>query len=182
MKTAIEEQLGITPSSLTYNLGRTSTRESLGSSSVHLPQQEGITTTPGGGIRHRPSLDWGTPNSTTPGRKLSVSRRGPSFDSPRPSPTAALHKRASFALLQTLPGSAARRVSTDDGGGRPVVAEDEFDALVASGETLKVSLTPGRLKKFDVRQGVAVNLWVCLINEGFIFAGDSRYRRNRWTG
>lgn len=28
--------------------------------------------------------------------------------------------------------------------------EDDFDALVASGETMKVSLTPSRLKNFDV--------------------------------
>jgi hypothetical protein len=28
--------------------------------------------------------------------------------------------------------------------------EDDFDALMASGETMKVSLTPSRLKNFDV--------------------------------
>jgi hypothetical protein len=37
----------------------------------------------------------------------------------------------------------------DEGRGA-VVPESEFDALVASGETLKVSLTPSRLKVFDV--------------------------------
>lgn len=40
------------------------------------------------------------------------------------------------------PDSAERR--------RPSVDEDEFDALVRSGETMKVSLTPSRLKNFDV--------------------------------
>lgn len=34
------------------------------------------------------------------------------------------------------------------------VPEDEFDALLASGKTLKVTLTPSRLKSFDVRPGV----------------------------
>lgn len=29
-------------------------------------------------------------------------------------------------------------------------AQDDFDKLVRSGETLKVSLTPGRLKSFEV--------------------------------
>lgn len=33
---------------------------------------------------------------------------------------------------------------------RRVVPEDEFDALLASGKTLKVTLTPSRLKSFDV--------------------------------
>lgn len=33
---------------------------------------------------------------------------------------------------------------------RPSADEDEFDALVRSGETMKVSLTPSRLKNFDV--------------------------------
>jgi len=32
----------------------------------------------------------------------------------------------------------------------PQDEEDEFDALVRSGETMKVSLTPSRLKNFDV--------------------------------
>lgn len=40
-----------------------------------------------------------------------------------------------------------------DEGRAAVVPESEFDALVASGETLKVSLTPSRLKVFDVSQG-----------------------------
>jgi hypothetical protein len=30
--------------------------------------------------------------------------------------------------------------------------EEEFDALLTSGHTMKVSLTPSRLKKFDVSQ------------------------------
>jgi hypothetical protein len=35
--------------------------------------------------------------------------------------------------------------------------EDEFDALVRSGETMKVSLTPSRLKNFEVRVVISRN-------------------------
>jgi hypothetical protein len=35
---------------------------------------------------------------------------------------------------------------------RPSADEEEFDALVRSGETMKVSLTPSRLKNFDVSE------------------------------
>lgn len=34
--------------------------------------------------------------------------------------------------------------------------QDEFDALMASGETMKVSLTPSRLKTFDVSDATAL--------------------------
>jgi hypothetical protein len=40
--------------------------------------------------------------------------------------------------------------SSDSGGRSRRDEEDDFDALVASGETMKVSLTPSRLKNFDV--------------------------------
>jgi len=41
----------------------------------------------------------------------------------------------------------------DEEGSRarsPQDEEDDFDALVRSGETMKVSLTPSRLKNFEV--------------------------------
>lgn len=154
VKPTIEQQLAITPSSSAYNLGRTSTRDSRASSSVHArsADHEGLTTTPTGGIRG-PSLDLGTTPSAA--RKPSLSRRGPSIDGVARSPASPLTKRPSSALLQTLPGAGAvvqRRVSIDEAravnGG---VGEDAFDAVVASGETLRVSLTPSRLKRFDVR-------------------------------
>lgn len=47
--------------------------------------------------------------------------------------------------------SGGQRVSMDEDRKVP---EDEFDALLASGKTLKVTLTPSRLKSFDVRPGV----------------------------
>lgn len=164
MKSTIEEQLSITPSSSAYNLGRTSTRDSHASSSVHVrsADHEGLTTTPTGGIRG-PSLDLGTTPSS--GRKLSFSRRGPSLDGVR-SPATPLTKRASAALLQTMPGAGAgavvrRRVSMDEArAGNGGIGEDAFDAVVASGETLRVSLTPSRLKRFDVR---CVCLIACLL-------------------
>jgi hypothetical protein len=89
------------------------------------------------GIRG-PSLD-----ASTPSRK--------SFDSPRPSLTNMISKRSSLGLQRTVSRAmgAGRRVSMDED--RRVVPEDEFDALVASGKTLKVTLTPSRLKSFDVR-------------------------------
>jgi hypothetical protein len=38
----------------------------------------------------------------------------------------------------------------DDRAKLPIEDEEEFDALVRSGETMKVSLTPSRLRTFDV--------------------------------
>lgn len=147
MKSAIEGQLQITPSSIAYNLGRTVTRDSF-SSSIH---GGGIDQDGSLGIRG-PSLDMSSPSHAR--KSVSLSRRTPSFDSPRPSLSGIVHKRSSLGLQRTMSaivGGGARRVSMDED--KRVVPEDEFDALVASGKTLKVTLTPSRLKSFDVRPG-----------------------------
>lgn len=131
VKSAIESQLQITPTSTAYNLGRMATRDSFASSIQGIDQD--VTEK---GIRG-PSLDLSTPS-----RK--------SFDSPRPSLSKMLHKRSSLGLQRTVSTamSGGRRVSMDED--RRVVPEDEFDALLASGKTLKVTLTPSRIKSFDV--------------------------------
>jgi len=43
----------------------------------------------------------------------------------------------------------------EDRARSPIEDEEEFDALVRSGETMKVSLTPSRLKTFDVSKRAA---------------------------
>lgn len=45
--------------------------------------------------------------------------------------------------------------SPEDRARSPIEDEEEFDALVRSGETMKVSLTPSRLKTFDVSKRAA---------------------------
>jgi hypothetical protein len=133
VKSAIESQLQITPTSTAYNLGRMATRDSF-ASSIHIQGIDQDVTEKG--IRG-PSVDLSTPS-----RK--------SFDSPRPSLSNMLHKRSSLGLQRTVSTamSGGRRVSMDED--RRVVPEDEFDALLASGKTLKVTLTPSRIKSFDV--------------------------------
>lgn len=109
-------------------------------------------------------------------RKLSFSggsRTGrTSFDSPRPSISTLLGRRRSSAVLQrptslfggqqnqaTRSGGARESMSLDNGGAETRMAlagvgggvdEDEFDALVASRQTVRVTLTPSRLKTFPV--------------------------------
>lgn len=70
------------------------------------------------------------------------------------------HQRS---VSSTVPTDGGARLSMDTNGdqaragsvnGLPIegksVRDDDFDALLNSGQTLKVSLTPGRLKNFDV--------------------------------
>lgn len=75
---------------------------------------------------------------------------------PPPVPASGQHKRASSVLSlsarQIIGAWQQGQDETDKSSKRLSVgqAEDDFDALIRSGETMRVSLTPSRLSTFDV--------------------------------
>jgi hypothetical protein len=63
------------------------------------------------------------------------------------------HERSDSVLsvnTRTMLGAFGDSVEAGPSSRSPQDEEDEFDALVRSGETMKVSLTPSRLKTFEV--------------------------------
>lgn len=106
------------------------------------------------------------PGSTD--RPPSSFQQGPAVDRASldsPSKLVKMPSRASMSLARTGESSNVRAASIHSSrnsvdGGRDsfatargeirTVKEEEFDALLTSGQTMKVSLTPSRLKRFDV--------------------------------
>lgn len=77
---------------------------------------------------------------------ITASRFGPGISSTRET-----HNRTPSVLSASTRNMIGAYNDQSEFGGRSRRdEEDDFDALVASGETMKVSLTPSRLKNFDV--------------------------------
>ncbi|WVQ98691.1 hypothetical protein IAU59_005822 [Kwoniella sp. CBS 9459] len=81
-----------------------------------------------------------------------LSRRSANNSPKHPSNLRNGHERTGSVLsdnTRNMLGAFNDKVQYEDGEQSPQDAQDEFDALVRSGETMKVSLTPSRLKNFD---------------------------------
>ncbi|WVQ78066.1 hypothetical protein IAT38_000147 [Cryptococcus sp. DSM 104549] len=89
-----------------------------------------------------------------------LSRKSPHGGSPAGKHLNQQHERTGSVLsvnTRSMLGAfdASHEEEEEDDGQSPQEAQDEFDALVRSGQTMKVSLTPSRLKNFEltVEQG-----------------------------
>jgi hypothetical protein len=121
-------------------------------SSPRSSDNAGLTTTRSGGIRG-PAMDHSRKTSAT--NAAGVARVGP--DSPGRDHSA--HNRSASLVSVTTrnmlgsldDGASNVRRSHDTGREESnTLPTDKFDQLVQSAETMKVSLTPSRLKTFDV--------------------------------